>query len=125
MCSLSFFSRSQLGSHKSKHLKKFVCNIEGCEKRFENKVRLRDHLKIHSGVRDSQCHLCEKSYFLFKDLKIHLDVVHGRKTFFCEFCEYTNSRKDYLGNHLKSAHKLGREKMKESLGRSKCVVKEV
>lgn len=82
-------------------------------------------MKMHTGNRDVQCHICEKAYYTIKDLRIHLDVAHNRKTFFCQFCEYSNSRKDYLGNHFKSVHKLDGLEKTEALKRAKCVINEV
>lgn len=79
-------------------------------------------MKTHEGNRDLLCHLCEKSYFFTRDLQRHLDVVHKQTIFFCEFCEFTNSRKDYLGNHLKTAHHLVDNKERnEVLARAKFI----
>lgn len=105
---------------------KFKCNFKGCTKAFVNISRLKGHMKIHAGKRDHACHLCEKSYFHQKDLRLHWDVAHKAKTFHCELCTFTNSRKDYLQNHLNSAHKnLSLEQKKEILARVKVTRKNV
>lgn len=78
-------------------------------------------MNTHIGNRDQICHICEKAYFKNRDLQRHLDVSHKQTTYFCEFCTYTNSRKDYLGNHLKSAHNLDAATRSDVLKRVKFV----
>lgn len=56
----------------------------------------------------------------YLDLKRHLDVAHKQTVFYCELCTFTISRKDYLRNHLNSAHKqLNSEEKNEILARTK------
>lgn len=87
-------------------MKIFKCDFPDCEKSFSAPGFLKQHKKTHFGTRDLLCHLCEKAYYNNKDLQIHLNVVHKTKTYFCELCEYKNSRRDYIGNHLKSVHSI-------------------
>lgn len=118
---------------------KYKCDFEGCTKAFIDNAKLKDHQKLHEGNRDHLCHLCEKSYFHQKDLKRHvrnvwealnsrlifilqfkLDVAHKATIFYCEVCPFTISRKDYLRNHLNSAHKhLTLEEKNDILARTK------
>lgn len=71
--------------------------------------------------------ISEKAYYSNKDLQIHLNVFHNAKTYFCELCEkmnleFTNSRRDYVGNHLKTVHSiLDIKSRSEILKRAKVV----
>ncbi|KAG5668144.1 hypothetical protein PVAND_016096 [Polypedilum vanderplanki] len=120
-CGRSFYTRKQLSRHLVYHTDlQFQCRY--CEKAYHTDAKLKRHMKTHEGNRDLLCHLCEKSYFFTRDLQRHLDVVHKQTIYFCEFCEFTNSRKDYLGNHLKTAHHLvNNEERNEVLARAKFI----
>lgn len=121
-CGVLFSIPVQLSRHKQLyHKPKFKCEFSECEKSYITKALLRQHMNTHTGNRNHICHLCEKAYFKMKDLQRHLDVVHKQTTFFCELCSYTNNRKDYLGNHLRSAHSLDSKARSDTLRRVKFV----
>lgn len=121
-CGAMFSIAIQLSKHKQLyHLPKFKCEFPNCFKSYISKALLQQHKNKHLGIRNHSCHLCEKSYFNVKDLQRHLDVVHKQTTYFCEICSYTNNRKDYLGNHLKSAHSIDAAMRSEMLKRVKFI----
>lgn len=121
-CGAQFCISAQLARHKKlHHMPKIKCEFPDCDKSYISQGLLKNHMKFHTGTRDQICHLCEKSYFNVKDLQKHLDVVHGQTTFFCELCDYTNNRRDYLGNHLRTAHSIEQEIRRKMLQRAKIV----
>lgn len=122
VCGNKFCTSTQLARHKKlHHMPKVKCEFPDCEKSFISFSLLKTHMKSHTGNRDQLCHLCEKKYFNVKDLQKHLDVVHKQTTFYCELCDYTNNRRDYLGNHLRSVHSLKIETRRIMLQRAKIV----
>lgn len=40
-----------------------MCELEGCDKKFFMRKRLRAHMKTHLNQKDFLCNYCEKSYF--------------------------------------------------------------
>jgi len=57
-----------------------------------------------------------------KDLKRHLDVAHKQTIYYCSLCAFTISRRDYLRNHLNSAHKhLTIDEKNEIMAKTKVV----
>ena len=56
--------------------------------------------------------------FIFRfRLDLHLRTHDGRRPFQCPGCEYTCSRKDNLGTHVKKQHKMSLEECKANFGK--------
>jgi len=68
---------------------RFPCPHQNCAKKFQTRFRLDLHLRTHDG----------------------------RRPFKCPGCEYTCSRKDNLGTHVKKQHKMSLEECKANFGK--------
>lgn len=42
------------------------------------KTDMKDHMRLHSGIRPFQCAVCNKYFRMKEGLKYHLDFVHGK-----------------------------------------------
>lgn len=64
-CSKMFPSADALSRHfkLSHRLKNFVCEFEGCLKKFANPSLLKAHSFVHSELKKFQCKICHHSYF--------------------------------------------------------------
>lgn len=99
--------------------KTFVC--EQCGKDFREEWSLKNHLQVHSDVRDHQCDVCSKGYvthisnfpsqtfygktahFRFKSkytLDAHMVIHRDERRFKCHLCEKSYNRKKSLAIHL-------------------------
>jgi len=90
-------------NHKER---KFVCEYEGCDKKFVIKTHYRDHLKMHTGNKDFICNLCDARYHKKRNLDRHIQVVHQKSRFFCQIagCNASLCNKDNYRAHLRKVH---------------------
>lgn len=84
---------------------KFICDFEGCPKKFVNITLLRTHKKSHTGQRDYACKLCDKKYFSSSRLRDHVSIIHEKQTYNCEICSSKLSRKDTFLQHMLMQHR--------------------
>lgn len=63
VCGQKFIRKYNCLRHQDEHKKekKFVCTVNGCGKSFHRSYYLRDHMKVHTGVRPHTCHICGKA----------------------------------------------------------------
>ncbi|KAH9573256.1 hypothetical protein CY35_02G196400 [Sphagnum magellanicum] len=108
-----------LGSQSSKRLCKngsgtsppsrrsplFVCNVEGCKRKFKEEPALYAHARVH-GDRAYACHYegCNKSFSERSKLKRHFLIHTGEKPFLCLFegCGKAFSLDFNLRSHTKT-----------------------
>ena len=77
----------------------YECEI--CDQKFIQKFLLNLHNK-DCHVQLHQCDQCEKSFEDKTKLRNHIDSIHGGlKTFNCDFCDRKYSNKRDLENHIK------------------------
>ncbi|CAM6020248.1 unnamed protein product [Sphagnum balticum] len=83
----------------------YVCNVEGCKKRFTEGAALYTHARIH-GDRPYMCHYsgCIKSFSERSKLKRHFLIHTGEKPFLCHFegCGKAFSLDFNLRSHMKT-----------------------
>ncbi|XP_055941986.1 zinc finger protein 37 homolog [Argiope bruennichi] len=80
--------------------KKFVCHI--CSKRFECKINLEEHYRIHTGEIPFQCRICKTSFARKSDLKRHYKIHSDEKTFVCDICGRDFNFKQNLKTHYRT-----------------------
>jgi hypothetical protein len=63
--------------HKGTYMQKaFVCEIDGCGRRFGREFELKRHEKIHQGIKEHKCDQCDAEFHLRNCLKTHMKTVH-------------------------------------------------
>ena len=104
-CGSRFGIKSVLKSHIMIHLPpSFSCSE--CDKKFVYASNLRNHTKIHQGILNEICKLCNKGYATNAGLSNHIIRYHFAK-FHCEVtgCSSILSSKSDYKRHLKTMHK--------------------
>ncbi|KDO22273.1 hypothetical protein SPRG_21087 [Saprolegnia parasitica CBS 223.65] len=76
--------------------RRFVCPIDGCNKRFKRKFTLQEHEKTHTG------RFCTREK-LVRHLKTHV----GLRPFECSVCNKAFTTSGNLARHAKSHPELG------------------
>lgn len=63
ICGQKFIRKYNCLRHQEEHkkAKRFVCTAHGCQKSFHRSYYLKDHMKVHTGVRPHTCHICGKA----------------------------------------------------------------
>lgn len=88
------------------HPLEFPCEI--CGKVFSLGYQYKNHMKKHSGTRESfPCDVCEKEFSSKTNLTTHKRIIHeGWKPFACgvEGCKEAFGYRHLLERHIKSAH---------------------
>ncbi|OQR82301.1 zinc finger protein 91-like [Achlya hypogyna] len=84
----------------------FVCDVEGCGKRFKRKFTLQEHLKTHLGLRPFVCPTpgCHKRFSTSGNLVRHSYTHRTDKSFVCawEACGKRFCSREKLVRHLKT-----------------------
>jgi len=99
-----------LETHKQvKHfgLKRFKCEIEGCDKVFSLNKYLIKHKRTHNTSESYQCEMCDFKTHLQKNLQRHTMRQHVDKLTLnlnCDECDYVAPNKDRLQTHRRNYH---------------------
>ena len=107
-CPKTFKNSSTLSSHQIYHQEpKFLCDFEGCNKKFYRTSCLKSHIKVHLGQRDYPCHLCDRKCFKADHLNKHLLSFHKLQGYKCAVPGCTTTmfaKKEFYRTHLSSIH---------------------
>nr|CDS27254.1 early growth response protein 3 [Hymenolepis microstoma] len=82
--------------------KQFVCNAEGCEKRFARVDELKRHQRTHSDFRPYTCNVCDKGFTRSDHLITHRRTHTGEKPYSCQYCDRCFARSDERSRHLRT-----------------------
>lgn len=80
--------------------RKHVCNV--CDKKFQKRSNLIDHLRLHANVKVFTCEYCDRSFVQAGNYKAHLRVHTKEKPYACETCGKAYSQSSSLKIHIRS-----------------------
>jgi len=95
-----------LRNNTDENRKSFSCSV--CEKSFQSKSSLRDHLTSHTGERKFHCIFCPAKLKTKNNLQTHIASCHGdkdnsiAKDFNCAFCPKRFRFQAQLNQHVRS-----------------------
>jgi len=102
VCGKMFFSQSGVNKHKMIHEeKRFICNIDNCQKAFTMKSDLQLHIFRHKGIKNYKCTVCEKSFVAQGQLALHMKRHKGVKKHQCTVCGKSFVEKNRLNVHMR------------------------
>ena len=140
ICNRVFRTHRHLKLHEITHTEKenidsdFRYPCSDCDKKFKNRITLKNHLSVHTGKRDFKCDVCDKSFrvqagvYTHKkyyckdsikafscekcpkkftspgDLAKHNTTHSGNKPFICDICNQAFSRAGNLRAHRNATH---------------------
>ena len=114
-CGSRFGMKHVLTKHMGRHmLPSFLCSE--CGKMFVYAGNFKSHTKLHQGINNEICKLCNKGYATKVGLSNHIIQRHFVK-FNCEVtgCSSTFCPKSYYKKHLKTVHKKDDQVLIENL----------
>ena len=65
------------------------------------KGSVKNHMLVHTGIKDFQCEVCEKKFYKKSSLKQHMLTHTKVKDYECDICKKKFSQKNHLVQHFR------------------------
>lgn len=99
-CNRSYTDKVSLKFHTSNtHTQKFQHHCTICNKGLITAYRLRNHMALHSDLRQFKCDICGDSFKTDEYLKRHKRETHSGKVLSCGNCKKTFKNMKLLSQH--------------------------
>ena len=87
-CDFTCNTKHYLGVHMTKHTgeKKYKCRLS-CDKTFRRAPARSKHELIHKGIKNWECPICKKRFYLQEKLQDHIKRHLGQKDYVCTVCK--------------------------------------
>ena len=102
LCDKSFCEPRSLEVHERYVHRQLVCRH--CEKVFETKESLKQHVRTHTGAKPYSCRHCSECFTWHSQLKQHLLESHNEHTgtwFICHICQKKFVQSSALASHVR------------------------
>ncbi|KAG8435749.1 hypothetical protein GDO86_013624 [Hymenochirus boettgeri] len=107
MCSITFFSKSEMQIHSKSHTEAKPHKCPHCSKTFANSSYLAQHVRIHSGAKPYTCTYCQKSFRQLSHLQQHTRIHTGDRPYKCVHpgCDKAFTQLSNLQSHRRQHNK--------------------
>ncbi|XP_075071949.1 zinc finger protein 384 isoform X10 [Mixophyes fleayi] len=107
MCSITFFSKSEMQIHSKSHTEAKPHKCPHCSKTFANSSYLSQHVRIHSGAKPYTCSYCQKAFRQLSHLQQHTRIHTGDRPYKCVHpgCDKAFTQLSNLQSHRRQHNK--------------------
>ncbi|XP_044152832.1 zinc finger protein 384 isoform X9 [Bufo gargarizans] len=107
MCSITFFSKSEMQIHSKSHTEAKPHKCPHCSKTFANSSYLAQHVRIHSGAKPYTCNYCQKAFRQLSHLQQHTRIHTGDRPYKCVHpgCDKAFTQLSNLQSHRRQHNK--------------------
>ncbi|KAM4609560.1 zinc finger protein 384 isoform 4-T4 [Discoglossus pictus] len=107
MCSITFFSKSEMQIHSKSHTEAKPHKCPHCSKTFANSSYLAQHIRIHSGAKPYSCSYCQKAFRQLSHLQQHTRIHTGDRPYKCVHpgCDKAFTQLSNLQSHRRQHNK--------------------
>ncbi|XP_075204432.1 zinc finger protein 384 isoform X7 [Anomaloglossus baeobatrachus] len=107
MCSITFFSKSEMQIHSKSHTETKPHKCPHCSKTFANSSYLAQHVRIHSGAKPYTCSYCQKAFRQLSHLQQHTRIHTGDRPYKCVHpgCDKAFTQLSNLQSHRRQHNK--------------------
>ena len=101
-CGLTFEDKATRNKHEGQHKNfQFWCDYSNCNKGFETKEKLDNHIRKHTGEKPFVCDLCSKPFSTKGALKGHMRKHSTDKPYQCNICGKAFGNRGSLKTHIR------------------------